>query len=376
MNKKVLFFVNDLPAFFIQRLNLAQHVKESGYEVIIASPENQKVDDLKELGFSHQTIPVNRKSLNIFSGIVVIYRLVRIIKKIKPDILHNVSSKQVIYGSIAARICGVKKIINLINGLGWIYVERRGIAVKILRSLVSTLYKLALSNKNIIVIFQNPDDKKYFLDRNILDESQIKVILGSGVNTDKFKPSVEEIPTNQSKIKIIFLSRMLWVKGVKYLIDAVRILKSRSLEFELNLVGQPDLGNPDSIPYETLESWEKNGLINYKGFINDPIKIIQSADVVVLPTYLREGVPLSLIESASCGKPIVTTDVPGCREIVIDGLNGFLIPPKDTIALSESLEKLIINEPLRKKFGEESRKLALKSFSKEIVNKKTLELYE
>ena len=376
MNKKVLFFVNDLPAFFIQRLNLAQHVKESGYEVIIASPENQKVDDLKELGFSHQTIPVNRKSLNIFSGIVVIYRLIRIIKKIKPDILHNVSSKQVIYGSIAARICGVKKIINLINGLGWIYVERRGIAVKILRSLVSTLYKLALSNKNIIVIFQNPDDKQYFLDRNILDESQIKVILGSGVNTDKYKPSVEEIPTNQSKIKIIFLSRMLWVKGVKYLIDAVRILKSRSLEFELNLVGQPDLGNPDSIPYETLESWEKNGLINYKGFINDPIKIIQSADVVVLPTYLREGVPLSLIESASCGKPIVTTDVPGCREIVIDGLNGFLIPPKDTIALSESLEKLIINEPLRKKFGEESRKLALKSFSKEIVNKKTLELYE
>lgn len=376
MNKKVLFFVNDLPAFFIQRLNLAQHVKESGYEVIIASPENQKVDDLKELGFSHQTIPVNRKSLNIFSGIVVIYRLIRIIKKIKPDILHNVSSKQVIYGSIAARICGVKKIINLINGLGWIYVERRGIAVKILRSLVSTLYKLALSNKNIIVIFQNPDDKQYFLDRNILDESQIKVILGSGVNTDKYKPSVEEIPTNQSKIKIIFLSRMLWVKGVKYLIDAVRILKSRSLEFELNLVGQPDLGNPDSIPYKTLESWEKNGLINYKGFINDPIKIIQSADVVVLPTYLREGVPLSLIESASCGKPIVTTDVPGCREIVIDGLNGFLIPPKDTIALSESLEKLIINEPLRKKFGEESRKLALKSFSKEIVNKKTLELYE
>ena len=131
MNKKVLFFVNDLPAFFIQRLNLAQHVKESGYEVIIASPENQKGDDLKELGFSHQTIPVNRKSLNIFSGIVVIYRLIRIIKKIKPDILHNVSSKQVIYGSIAARICGVKKIINLINGLGWIYVERRGIAVKI-----------------------------------------------------------------------------------------------------------------------------------------------------------------------------------------------------------------------------------------------------
>ena len=242
--------------------------------------------------------------------------------------------------------------------------------------MVSTLYKLALSNKNIIVIFQNPDDKQYFLDRNILDESQIKVILGSGVNTDKYKPSVEEIPTNQSKIKIIFLSRMLWVKGVKYLIDAVRILKSRSLEFELNLVGQPDLGNPDSIPYKTLESWEKNGLINYKGFINDPIKIIQSADVVVLPTYLREGVPLSLIESASCGKPIVTTDVPGCREIVIDGLNGFLIPPKDTIALSESLEKLIINEPLRKKFGEESRKLALKSFSKEIVNKKTLELYE
>ncbi len=168
---------------------------------------------------------------------------------------------------------------------------------------------------------------------------------------------------------------MLWDKGIGYLIDAIKILKSEGIEFSLNLAGEPDKSNPSHITLEQLKKWEDNGLIKYLGYCSDMVEIIRASDLVVLPTYYREGVPLSLIEAASVGKPIVTTDMPGCREIVVDGVNGFLVPVKDSVVLADQIREILLNKDLRVSFGQKSRERAIHLFAKEIVATRTIEIY-
>jgi glycosyltransferase involved in cell wall biosynthesis len=238
---------------------------------------------------------------------------------------------------------------------------------------VKAMYRFALASRRISVIFQNPDDRDYFIDKKITSKNNSYLILGSGVDTDLFSPSSED-PIKHN-LTVLFFGRMLWDKGIEYLIDATNILKSEGIEFTLNLAGEPDKSNPSHITLEQLKEWENNGLVNYLGYCSDMVEIIRASDLVVLPTYYREGVPLSLIEAASVGKPIVTTDMPGCREIVVDGVNGFLVPVKDSIALADKIREILLNKDLRVLFGRKSRERAIHLFAKEIVAKRTIEIY-
>jgi glycosyltransferase involved in cell wall biosynthesis len=370
---KIIFVNSEDHGFLNQRLNLALAVQKAGFEVVVASNRSALHTTISEYGFKYVDTGNKREGKNVFSQLSSIYRLYRIFRKEKPDIVHNISIKPVIYGSIAARLSGVPKIVNLVNGLGYVFIEHKSARRLVVKMLVKAMYRFSLASRRISVIFQNPDDRDYFIHEKITSKKNSYLILGSGVDTDIFSPS-SEYPI-KNNLTVLFFGRMLWDKGIEYLIDATKILKSEGIEFTLNLVGEPDKSNPSHINLDQLKKWENDGLINYLGYCSDMVEIIRASDLVVLPTYYREGVPLSLIEAASVGKPIVTTDMPGCREIVVDGVNGFLVPIKDSVALSDKIRKILLNKDLRVSFGRKSRERAIYLFAKEIVAQQTIEIY-
>lgn len=370
---KIIFVNVEDHMFLNQRLNLALAAQKAGFEVVVASNKSALRTEIIGYGFKYIDTGSKRDSRNVFTQISSIYRLYQIFCNEQPSIIHNTSIKPVIYGSIAGRLSGVPKIVNLVNGLGYVFIEHKSVRRLIVKAVVKTMYRLALASRSISVIFQNPDDRDYFIDEKITSKNNSYLILGSGVDTDIFSPSAEN-PCKHD-LTVLFFGRMLWDKGIEYLIDATKILKSEGIEFTLNLAGEPDKDNPSCIPLEQLKKWENDGLINYLGYCSDMVDIIRASDLVVLPTYYREGVPLSLIEAASVGKPIVTTDMPGCREIVVDGVNGFLVPVKDSVALADKIREILLNKDLRVSFGQKSRERAIDLFAKEIVTRRTIEIY-
>ena len=369
---KVLFVVVEDKYFLMQRLNLAMAVKAAGHDVMVASRKTELAQKIKDLGFGYVDTASDREGRNPLKELGTIFRLASIYKEHKPDLVHHISIKPVLYGSIAAKIAGVKKVVNLINGLGFVFAEAKSLKRTLFKIFISVFYKIALMGKSVKVIFQNPDDRDYFVQKKLISLSKTHVILGSGVDIDKFPKTSEP----EGKVQIMFCARMIWDKGIEYLVEASRILKEKNLEFDLNFIGAPDDSNPQSVSESLLKKWHKEGLINYKGFQDNIPEIIKSNHIVVLPTFYREGVPLSLIEAASIGRPIVTTDMPGCREIVKNNQNGFIVPIKDAKGLANALEKLIVDSKLREKFGAVSRKMVEEVFCKEVVNSETLKVYE
>jgi glycosyltransferase involved in cell wall biosynthesis len=369
---KVLFVVVEDKYFLIQRLNLALAVRDAGHKVVVASRKSELSQKIKDLGFEYIDTASAREGRNPLKELATILRLASIYRKLKPDLVHHISIKPVLYGSIAAKLAGVKRVVNLINGLGFVFAEDKSLKRSLFKVFISVFYKIALLGKSVKVIFQNPDDREYFVTKKLIPRNRTHVILGSGVDMDKFPYTLEP----EGKVQIMFCARMIWDKGIKYLIEASKLLKEKGLDFDLNFIGAPDESNPQSVSESQLKSWDEQGLINYKGFQNNIPEIIKSHHIITLPTFYREGVPLSLIEAASIGRPIVTTDMPGCREIVKNEKNGFVVPIKDSTALANSLERLVIDKNLREQYGRESRRMVEDIFCKEVVNSKTLKVYD
>ena len=370
---KIVFVNVEDHMFLNQRLNLALAAQEAGFEVVVASNKSELHTTISAYGFKYVDTGNKREGKNIFSQLFSIYRLYKIFRYEKPDVVHNISIKPVIYGSIAARLSRVPKIVNLVNGLGYVFTQHKSFKRMAIKIAVIGLYRFALASKRIRVIFQNPDDRDYFISKKITCINNSYLILGSGVDTSFFSPSVKL--SGNKKPMVLFFGRMLWDKGIGYLIEAKRILEEEGIDFTLTLVGEPDESNPSHINLDQLKKWEIDGLITFLGYCPDMVEIIRASDLVVLPTYYREGVPLSLIEAASVGKPIVTTDMPGCREIVVDRVNGFLVPVKDSVALADKIREILLDKELQVLFGEKSRERAIKLFAKEIVAKRTIEIY-
>ena len=370
---KLIYVVVDDRDFINQRLNLALAAKRAGMDVVIASEKSDLSAHIKNHGFRYIDTKIKRGGLNLISEVRAILSLVSIFKNEEPDIVHNISIKSVIYGSIAAKLVGVPKIFNLINGLGYAFTEDKSLKRKFLKLLVTIMYFFALRFSKAVVIFQNVDDKNYFVNNKLVSKERSHVILGSGVDVDYYKPI--NINKSEGKIKLLYFGRMLWDKGLLNLVEASSMLKARNLDFSLIFAGEPDPQNQKSIDFAILKNWENKGLIKYAGYQTDIKSLLSSIDIVVLPTFYREGVPLSLIEAASMEKPIVTTDMPGCREIVKHNVNGLLVPVKNSELLANELETLILKPEMRIKMGVEGRRLVLKKFSSKIVNEQTLNLY-
>jgi glycosyltransferase involved in cell wall biosynthesis len=365
---KLLFIANTSYNLYNFRLPLLKALSEKEYKIIVAAPEDEYTPLLKELFEFYPIKFLDRKGINPIKDLLFLKELIELISKIKPSIIVNITIKPNIWGNIAAAILQIPSI-GVITGLGYTFTEKRFPIYQI----VKTLYKIALKHPKK-VIFQNPDDANFFIKNGIVNPKKVEIILGSGVDLNFFKP-FKKIRNNPT-IVFGYTGRFLKDKGLFELIKAIKILKEKSYNFKVYLLGKTDKGNPNSIPEEIILKWHKEGLIVYKGFSKNVKPFLEEIDCFIYPSY-REGIPRAILEAMAMEKPIITTNSPGCKETVIDRWNGFLIPPKNSKALAEAMEKFLNLSPQqRERFSQNSRKLAAKKFAIDKVINKYIEVIE
>jgi len=361
---KIILFANTDWYLYNFRLPLAQTLQNKGHELLLLSPAGDYASRIQKAGIRWQAFGLSRSGVNPVREILAILRLAFLYRREKPDLVHHFTIKCVLYGSLAARLAGVKRIINAVTGMGYVFT-RKNLFTFIMKPFVNLLYKIVLKNSR--VIFQNQQDLDYFCGHHLVDTDRCTLIPSSGVDINKFKPT----PYPNGDPLVVLPSRMLWDKGVGEYFEAATIIKRMGIKVRFALVGTPDKGNPSSIPESQLDSWANSGIVEIWGWVEDMVSVYQQASVVCLPSY-REGLAKSLIEAAACGRALVASDIPGCREVVKDGVNGFLVPPKEPILLAEALEKIISNKEMRERMGVESRKITLRDFSVDKINTATI----
>lgn len=372
---KILLFANTDWYLYNFRLPLAKFLKEKGLEVVLISPPGTYVSRLEEQGFRHISLPMERRSLNPWQEAKLLTHLTKLYTKEQPDLVHHFTIKSVIYGSLAAQFAGIKARVNAVTGLGHVFTSHSWQA-RLLRPLVRSLFRIALRGPQSRLILQNPDDYQSFIEARLAPSNSLRLIRGSGVDTERFQPS----PPNHREegktrvFRVLLATRLLWEKGIGEYVEAARILKPRYPSIEFLLAGSPDHGNPASVPPEQILVWEREGMITALGHVENMENLLRQVDLAVLPSY-REGTPRSLLEAAACGLPIVTTDVPGCREIVQQSVNGLLVPVKNAQALAEAIRYLVENPQERTKMGKAGREKVLAEFDQRIVLEKTFEVY-
>ena len=368
--KKILYFVTEDWYFCSHRLPLALAAKNEGYEVSVLTNVNNYGDFIRSHGLNLIPINISRRSRNPLKELGLIFRLIKIYREVKPQLVHHVAIKPVLYGGIVTFFVKTQSVINAIAGLGYVFTSHHWKA-RFLKPFVEFGLRLILNRQNSHVIMQNPDDMHLLIKSNVLDEQHASLILGSGVDVNEFScpPIIDETPL------VVLASRMLWDKGVGEFVEAAGIIKKKGIVARFALVGEGDDANPASISEWQLNSWVSGGAVEWWGRSNDMPLVFSKATIVCLPSY-REGLPKVLIEAASCGRAIVTTDVPGCREIVQSNKNGLVVPPKNPEALANALEKLIKDPQLCIKMGSAGREIVIAKFSVENVVNKTLALYK
>ena len=377
MEKKILFNITEDWFFCSHFLGRALAAKEAGYNIVVLSKENTHKEIIESHGIKFYPLPFNRKSINPIYEFLILLKTIHLYRIIKPDIVHHVAAKPIIYGSIAANLCKIKSVLNAPVGLGYVFSSDTPKA-RILRPIVKFLLKKFLNSHNGInkknkVIFENFDDLNYFVQMGAVRSEFACVIRGAGVKVNNFLNKNKN--KNKKRLPIITLvSRMLKDKGVREFVGAASKLNSQKINGRFLLVGDIDPLNPSSLNKSTLQKWNDEKKIEWKGWVKDIEKILKDTDILCLPSY-REGLPKALIEGAACGLPIVTTDTVGCRDVVEDGVNGFLVPIKNIDQLAKKIFELIQNKSLREKMGEESHKIALSKFSASKINLQTLKIY-
>jgi len=368
---KILLFANTDWYLYNFRLPLARAIREQGDEVVLVSPLGKYSSRLEQAGFRWIEFPLERRRLNPFAEAITVLRLIRLYRLERPDLVHHFTLKCVMYGSIAARLAGIKSVVNAFAGLGHIFSDG-GFQAKMLRSIVSPISKLALRRTR--VIFQNPDDHRVFLERQLVSEDESHLILGSGVDVEKFNPSIRR-PLNRER-RVLLASRLLWAKGVAEYVEAARVVRESIPGAHFLIAGETDLGNPAAVSHSVLEEWKAQHNVEILGHKEDMRELLGEVDVVALPSFYGEGVPRILIEAAATGLPLVATDMPGCREIVRHGVNGFLVRPRDAEPLASAIKKLLLDDELRREMGKRSRELACSEFSENQVLSRTLQVYQ
>ena len=369
MKKKLLFIVNVDWFFISHRLPIAIEAIKKGFEVHIATTISSQNYKMKNCGLIVHPIKLARGNINIFSSIISFFQILNIVKKIEPSLLHLITIKPILYGGIIAKILKVPKTIISISGLGFIFLEKSFFG-KIRKFFVKILYRIVFKNKNIITIFQNREDKNDICNIASLRLKNTFLIAGSGVCLKDF--SYKKYQDNNTP-KVLMASRLLVDKGVNEYVEAAKILK-KNLNIEFILAGDIDPDNPSSISDSTLSYWTKNKFINYIGFQKNIKKILQTSCVAVLPSY-REGLPKFLIEASAIGRAIVTTNVPGCKDAIINGKTGLLVPAKDPNSLANAIKYLINNKDLMIKMGIQGRKYAERNFDIKKVVDRHIKIY-
>ena len=320
--------------FWSHRRSIARGAVEAGFRVTLASRFGEHRERIEAMGVECVPIRLERTGRNPLGEALAVLDLARLYRRLRPDVVHHVAIKPVLYGSAAARLAGVRNVVNAVSGLGYALTAQTPKARALGRAVV-LVYRTALGRRGTRTILQNADDRQFFVDRGVLDPDQVVLIRGSGVDLDAFRPS----PEPPGPPVVLYAGRMLTSKGVGDLVEAGRHMRAAGVAFRLALAGWSDLSNPEAIAPAQLEVWGREGLAELWGRRDDMAAVFASSHVVALASD-REGVPKVLLEAAGAGLPLVATDVPGCREVVDDGSNGFLVSRGDPGSLAAALTRL------------------------------------
>jgi glycosyltransferase involved in cell wall biosynthesis len=367
---KLLFFITEDWYFCSHRLPLARAAIKAGFEVVLLTNVQAHGDMIRSEGIRVIPLALQRRSMNPLRELKTILHVVGVYRAERPDIVHHVAMKPVLYGSVAAFVVSMHRVVNALAGMGYLFISE-SLMTRALRACIKRLYSFFLNRNESRIILQNPDDARMFVKYGMAEEARICLIRGSGVNVSIFAPT-PELP---QPVTVVLPARMLLDKGVVEFVAAARILIKQGCVARFILVGNLDPENPAAIAEEQLHLWQQEQNVEWWGHRSDMPAVLEQAHIVCLPSY-REGVPKALLEAAACGRPIVATDVPGCREIVREGVNGLLVPARNALALAEALRTLIDDKELREQMGAKGREIVLNDFSEQKIVAETLAVYQ
>lgn len=367
--KKLLFLVTEDWALISHRLPLALAAMEQGMHVLVLARTGDRADDLRSLGLEVHHVPFERGSLNPLSDAALLMHIVRLYRQLRPDVVHHVALKPVIYGGLAARLTGMKHVVNALPGLGFVFSSST-LTARVLKPFVRTVLRTVLAAPGSRLILQNRDDVRMFTGQGLAPADSIRFVPGVGVDLDAYKL----VPEPGGLVRIVLPARMLVDKGVHEYVAAARLLRKRGVDAQFVLVGGIDADNPAALKAEQLRAWETEGLVTWAGHCTDMPSMLASAHIVCLPSY-REGLPKALLEACAAARPIVTTDVPGCREVVRDGENGLLVRARDAQDLADKLAVLIGDPALRLRMGQAGRRIAEREYSAALSSAQTIAIY-
>jgi len=366
----IVFLVTEDWYFWSHRVNLARAARDAGARVVVATRVGALGDEMRREGFDVVALPWSRRNHRLFDEVRSLFAIRALYRRLRPDIVHHVAIKPVVFGGVAARMARHPAQVNAIAGLGYLETSRQ-VRARVLRPLFNGVLRFAWQGSNVHAIVQNPEDAAV-LQSHFLPAARVHTIRGSGVDTAQFTPSAE--PASGDGVVATFVGRILWSKGVGEIVDAARVLRANGATVQFRLVGDPDPENPESVPEATLRAWVDAGLVTWQRWSDDVPAAWRASHIAVLPSY-REGLPKSLLEAAASARPIVATDVPGCREIARDGVNALLVPPRDANALASAVARLARDGELRRTLGARGREIVVREFAEGCVIDETLALY-
>jgi len=367
---KLLYFVTVDWFFCSHFMDRALAARDGGYEVCVLTSAGLHRETIEKAGLRLIPLDIDRRSLNPVGTLHTLCQLVHVMRRERPDVLHPVALKPILLGGIAARITGVKRVVNAVVGGGYLFTSA-SVLMRGLRPLVRLALRFLLNPPGSRVIFENQDDLAAFVHARQVRAADAVLIKGAGVNVGLFPPS----DPRHAEPLVVVPARLLWDKGLGEFVAAARLLQQQGVKARFALVGDVDPGNRASIDNAVLDEWRANGVVELWGFRPDMPRVLAEADIVCLPSY-REGLPKALLEAMAASLPCVTTDVPGCREAVRDGDNGCLVPPRDHVALAKALKRLIDAPHLRHQMGQRGRARVLAEFASPIICQQTLQVYE
>ena len=367
--KKLLFLVTEDWYFCSHRLPPARAAQAAGYDIIVATRVGSRGADISAEGFKLVPLDLIRRSRNPFREVAAVIQIVKIYLRERPDVVHHVALKPVLYGSLAALVVRGPAVVNALAGMGFLFTSASRPAT-VLRAVVSRLFRFLLNSGRNLLILQNPDDEAMMVNGGLVAAQRVRLIRGSGVDIERFSPTPEASTTPV----VMLPSRMLWDKGVGEFVEAARLLRMRGVTARFVLVGNGDPDNPASISDSQIKTWHDRGMVECWGHCADMPVTLAKAHIVCLPSY-REGLPKVLLEAAACGRPLIATDVPGCREIVRHGHNGLLVPLRDAAGLANAIEHLLGDTDLRRAMGQRGRQMVESEFSEAMVALQTLAVY-
>jgi glycosyltransferase involved in cell wall biosynthesis len=371
---RILYVIPEDWFFWTHRRTVAQAMRAAGFEVVVVTRVNRHREQIEKDGFRVVPFRLRRSCRNPILELLATIELVKIYRREAPTLVHHLTIKPVLYGSVAASLAGIPGVVNSVPGLGHVFVAR-DLRSRILRVFVSLAYWLAfrINGKRAEVVFENADNRETFVNAGLVARDQTKVIRGLGGITSSEYAAASSPPPG---IPIIMMAgRLLWSKGVKELVEATQLVRRRGLSCRLVFVGEPDLDNPFAVPEVTLRRWQEQGIAEWWGRRSDMPFVLSQASIVVLPSMYGEGLPKILIEASAAERPIIATDIPGCRDVVRPGENGLLVPPGSIDVLADAIALLLQSPDVRAEMGKRGKQIAISEFSDEQIVRDTMEVY-